>query len=161
MGAYYDPRGPPVPSLAYRERDADWGGRGYIPMGGPRPYGRDARHIRRGPPIRDEGPVRRQQPNRGLPTPTVDRYKSQSRSLSEEGPVERGSSAGSPPATAAAAATRKAADGEEGDRPSPLGSEGGSPSSPNRGSPSSLPLHSRVGDLRRRLQSKRVEPPSH
>ena len=78
------------------------------------------------------------------------------RSLSEEGPIDRASSAGSPPAAAPAAAG--------GER----GSEGGDrrrnaqgPSlSPDRGPPSSLPLQSRLGDLRRRLQSKRAEPPT-
>ena len=74
LGPY--PRGPPVSSLAFRDREAEWRARGPMPMnvGGPRPYDRDLRHIRKTLTL----PRRPQQP-RGPPGPAVDRYKSQSR----------------------------------------------------------------------------------
>ena len=94
------------------------------------------------------------------------------RSLSEDNAGERASSAGSPRLAAAAgspgadaadkaATTAEAAAQErEGGMSSIRGDsrERGPSGSPERGPPSSLPLHSRVGDLRRRLQSKRAEP---
>ncbi|KAL8446292.1 hypothetical protein Emed_005100 [Eimeria media] len=102
VGPYFDPRGLPPPMPPFRDREGDWG-RPLPPMGGgPRPYARDMRPPRRGgPPLRDEGPLpRRQQQHRGAPPPAVDRYKSQSRSLSEEGFGDRGSLGGSPAAAA-------------------------------------------------------------
>lgn len=150
MGPYGDPRGLPPPGPPFRERDVEWGRLPPPPMGGPRPYSRDIRLPRRGPLMRDDGPPRRQQQHRGAPPPAVDRYKSQSRSLSEEAPVDRASS-GSP---AAGGEREKGSEREE-----RRGEEGRSLSR-EKGPPSSLPLQSRLGDLRRRLQSKRGEPTS-
>ncbi|CDI83409.1 hypothetical protein, conserved [Eimeria praecox] len=133
-------------------------------VGGPRPYERDIRHVRKG---MHPMPRRPQQPRGGPPGPAVDRYKSQSRSLSEENTGERASSAGSPRAAPAAgspaiaAADKTAAATEKDVGGASAGGENkerGPSGSPERAPPSSLPLHSRLGDLRRRLQSKRAEP---
>ncbi|CDJ30983.1 uncharacterized protein EMH_0063000 [Eimeria mitis] len=95
-------------------------------------------------------------------------------SLSEENTGERGSSVGSPrgsPVAAAADKAAAAAGGAAGAAAAAAGDkegavpfirsdsrERGPSASSERGPPSSLPLHSRLGDLRRRLQSKRAEP---